>query len=65
MKIIAALLIILIVVATRKGDGSVPRRYLGLALVSMGALVWASTFDAIKFGKDVVGDPVLYRRVIL
>ena len=25
----------------------------------------ASTFDAIKFGKDVVGDPVLYRRVIL
>ena len=66
MKLIVALILSLIVLATRKeGDGSPTRRYLALVLAGLGALVWAGTFDALGHGRDVVGDTLLYRRIIL
>lgn len=65
MKLIVALILALIVVATRHGDGSLLRRYLGFVLVSLGALFWAGTFDALGPGRNVVGDTALYKRVIL
>lgn len=65
MKLIVALILALIVVATRHGDGSLWRRYLGFVLVSLGALFWAGTFDALGPGRSVVSDMALYRRVLL
>jgi hypothetical protein len=65
MKLIVALLLGVIVVVTRKGDGALPRRYTGFVLVGLGALFWAGTFDALGPGKDVVSNAALYKRVIL
>jgi hypothetical protein len=65
MKLIVAVILALIVVATRHGDGSLLRRYLGFVLVSLGALFWAGTFDALGPGRNVVSDTALYKRVIL
>jgi len=65
MKIIVALLLGIVLVAARKGDGPPVRRYMGFVLVGLGALLWAATFDALGPGKDVASDTVLYKRVIL
>jgi hypothetical protein len=66
MKLIVALLLGLIALATRKeGDGPLTRRYLPFILVGFGALAWAGTFDALGHGRDVAADTALYRRVIL
>lgn len=66
MKLIVAVILGLIALATRKeGDGSLTRRYLPFVLVGFGALVWAGTFDVLGHGRDVASDTALYRRVIL
>jgi hypothetical protein len=65
MKLIVALILGLIVVATRRGEGSRMRRYLGFVLVSLGALFWAGTFDALGPSRNAVSDTALYKRVIL
>jgi len=65
MKLIVALILALIVVLTRHGDGSLLRRYLGFVLVSLGVLFWAGTFDALGPGRSAVSDTALYRRVLL
>jgi len=65
MKLIVALILVLIVLATRHGEGPVIRRYLGFVLVSLGALFWAGTFDALGHGRSVVSDSALYRQVLL
>src|SRR5690348_6884789 len=66
MKLIVALILGLIGLATRKErDGSLTRRYLAFVLVGLGALVWAGTFDALDHSRDVVSDTSLYRRIIL
>jgi len=65
MKLIVALVLGSVLVATYKGEGSLVRRYLGYFLVSLGALSWATTFDAVGHGRDVVSDSALYARVIL
>ena len=64
MKLIVVLLLATLVVVTRKGDESFPRRYSGFILVSLGVLICAGVFDALGSVKDFVGD-ALYRQVIL
>ena len=65
MKLIVALVLGSVLAITYKGEGSLVRRYLGYLLVSLGALSWATTFDAVGPGRDVVSDSALYARVIL
>ena len=65
MKLCFAVILALIVVATRRGDGSLARRYLGFALVSLGALFWAGAVDAVGPSGDVVRDATLYKHVLL
>jgi hypothetical protein len=65
MKLIVALVLGSIVLMTRERDGSLVRRYLGFVLVSLGALSWAGTFDALGPGRDVASNSGLYARVVL
>jgi hypothetical protein len=65
MKLTVALILAVVVVTTREGEGSLVRRHLGFVLVNLGALVWAGTFDALGHGRDIASDTALYRRVIL
>jgi|SRR5215469_1395280 len=65
MKIIIALLLVLVAIATRKEDPPRRRSYLGFVLAGAGLLLWAATFDALGPGKDVVSDAALYKRVIV
>jgi hypothetical protein len=65
MKLIVTLILGSIVLMTRERDGSLVRRYLGFILVSLGALTWAGTFDALGPGRDIASDSALYARVVL
>jgi hypothetical protein len=63
MKIIVAVVLVLLAVMLRAKTGSLTRRYLGFVLVSIGALLWAGGFDAVR--GDVVSNTALYKRVLL
>jgi hypothetical protein len=65
MKIIAFIVLCAIALMGRHAAGSIPRRYLAFAFASVGALLWAATFDALReMSGGVPGEP-LYRRVIV
>lgn len=64
MKIITLGVLIAISLLGRNGDASASRRYLAFVFVGLGALLWATTFDAVRHVSGGVPDEVLYRRVI-
>ena len=64
MKLIVLIVLGAIALAGRGSVSSLPRRYLAFTLVSVGALAWATTFDALRQSGNIVGDQVLYRHVI-
>jgi hypothetical protein len=65
MKLLAFIVLCAMALAGRGAVSSLPRRYLAFTLVSVGALLWAATFDALRQSGSSVPDQDLYRRVII
>ena len=64
MKLIVLLLLAAVIAMTRPAQGAVVRRYLGLFLVSLGALLWAAVFDAASSVHDVSTARHLYKQIL-